>query len=104
MNKVISSIIFVVALGGFWAWMNLRVQVLRKAGAPDFARRQYQRNAITLGGLLVVLIAVTWVPHGVRGWVALFGFVGIVGGLGFVMVRDMRQAVQGGRQHRSTEE
>lgn len=103
-TKVITSLGFVVVLGAFWAWMNLRVHVLRKAGAMDFARRQRQRNAIIFGGMLVVLVAITWIPRNVRGWGALLGLVAIVGGIGVLFVPDVRQVLRRRRQPRSRQE
>ena len=99
-GKLVASLVYLLVGGAFYAWVHLRVRVLRGAGATDEARRRFQWNTVIFVGTFLLLVGVLLAPHNAKGWVGVFGFVGIFGALGFLMIQNVRRAVQMGRQRR----
>jgi len=87
--RLAASVLYVGLLGGTWAWMHLRVHMLRQVGKGAQARRYAQRNALLFGGLMIIMIVETWAPSGGRPWIGI-GLIGFFAGFVLLLVQQVR--------------
>ena len=69
LERLAANAVVVAALAGAWAWLHLRVRVLRDSGAVPYARRLAQRNVALFGGMALAFTVLVWVPGTGGAWV-----------------------------------
>lgn len=91
-DKLTANAVVIAAFAAGWAWLDVRVRILRRSGAAPYAKRLALQHAVVFGGMAVAVSALIWVPGPARDWLYWSGAALVTTAFVVVAFRSARES------------